>query len=189
MNKKTGFTLIELLAVVLIIAILTAVALPQYRRAIQRTQATEALTNLRTIFDSAMRYRAAHSENPTNAAALDVNFFEATHSGSYSDIGFFRYFFYTNGVSACMMNKTVGKRKNEDGDLEDDWDDEGHAKSMADFRTFCLSMNYTQTTKCENQFGPGSIFCQNNSGFKSSDYVCNYLGRKIVNDCSTYVIE
>ena len=50
---KSGFTLIELLAVVLIIAILTSIAVPQYRRSVQRAQAMEMMTNLRTLFDSA----------------------------------------------------------------------------------------------------------------------------------------
>ena len=58
MKNKQGFTLVEMLAVVIIIGILTAIALPQYRRAIQKAKATEALVMLRTINDSAERLAA-----------------------------------------------------------------------------------------------------------------------------------
>ena len=53
--KKQGFTLTELLAVVMIVAVLMGVGLPQYRKAVEKARVTEAESMLRNIYDSSER--------------------------------------------------------------------------------------------------------------------------------------
>ena len=67
-RQMQGFTLLELLMVVIIIAILASIALPQYLRVAERSRAAEALTNLAAIRASEMRFRAA---SPTNSFTQD----------------------------------------------------------------------------------------------------------------------
>lgn len=104
-KNKFGFTLIELLAVVLIIGILTAIALPQYRKSTQRAEAMEALVNLKSLFDSAKRYRAANSEAPNKLNGLDVSFYDADNeNASTFNMGKFTYTFTNNNIKACRNN-------------------------------------------------------------------------------------
>lgn len=52
---RKGFTLIELLAVVLIIAVLTSISLPQYRKSLENARVAEARQMLPAIYDSVDR--------------------------------------------------------------------------------------------------------------------------------------
>jgi len=63
LNKK-AFTLIELLVVVLIIGILAAIALPQYRLVIEKARAADAISRLGPIYSALERYRLAYGSYP-----------------------------------------------------------------------------------------------------------------------------
>ena len=58
-----GFTLIELLVVVLIIGILSAVALPQYTKAVEKSRAAEALQILRYMHQQKEIYKLSGGED------------------------------------------------------------------------------------------------------------------------------
>ena len=74
-NKKTckGFTLIEMLVVILIIGVLAAVALPQYNKAVEKANATQALSLLRPISNSAQIFYMVNGSYATDFNQLDVN--------------------------------------------------------------------------------------------------------------------
>lgn len=56
LRQKKAFTLVELLVVVLIVGILSAIALPQYQRAVENTRASEAFAILNSIAEAEEMY-------------------------------------------------------------------------------------------------------------------------------------
>ena len=70
---KKGFTLIELLVVVLIIGILSAVALPQYFKAVERSRMSEAEQLLTSISAAQQRKYLQLNEFAAEFTGLDVS--------------------------------------------------------------------------------------------------------------------
>ena len=68
-----GFTLIELLVVVLIIGILAAIALPQYRRAVTKSKSAQLKTLVSSVVRSVQQYYLVNTTYPTNFDELDVD--------------------------------------------------------------------------------------------------------------------
>ena len=61
MTRQTGFTLMELLITVIAIALLAAVALPQYTKAVERSRWQTAQDLLQTIYSGEQVYQVAKS--------------------------------------------------------------------------------------------------------------------------------
>ena len=64
-NHRSAFTLIELLVVVVIIAILAAIALPNFLDAQARAKAARARADIRTIVTALETYRVDHNGYPS----------------------------------------------------------------------------------------------------------------------------
>ncbi len=73
MKNKAGFSLLEMLVVVLIIAILTAIAFPQYRVLTERSRAVEARGILKQVAAAQERYYMETDTFATQLSQLDVN--------------------------------------------------------------------------------------------------------------------
>ena len=94
-NRSTGrlggFTLIELLVVVLIIGILSAVALPQYQKAVTRARFVQLQTWGTSIIQAEERYLMANGQYTNDFKNLDISFpgeiLEDGMNVSYKDMG------------------------------------------------------------------------------------------------------
>ena len=158
--KKSGFTLTELLAVVLIIGILTAMIMPQYKRTIRRAEAVESLVNLRSLYDAAKRYKSATSSTPTSLKGLDVEFFDAKNiSGDFQkfQIGKYSYEF----KSSCDNSKPC---------IE---------SCRLNTNDFCFQFYYNHTG-----LGKDTLLCSPNTA--TGTWICNSMGTA---SGSYYVIE
>ena len=105
--KIKGFTLLEMLVVVLIIGILAAIALPQYQTAVEKSKATEALTNIQNIIGAVERNILLHGTGPDNINPenWDIELSGGTwNNGVYITDNFIYDFGDSSGVDAIRCN-------------------------------------------------------------------------------------
>lgn len=107
---KQGFTLIELLVVVVIVGILSAIAMPQYQKSLEKSRAAEAMTIGRNIVAAQNRSLDAFpNDNVGTRAALDIilsggTWDPNTRASNTYKTEQFTYTLSNNGVTAKRAN-------------------------------------------------------------------------------------
>lgn len=94
MKNKQAFTLIELLVVVLIIGILAAVALPQYKVAVAKARAAEAITAMKALSEAEEIYYMTNNRYTADMTELDVT---VPDTSTY-----YTYTCYENSFPSCL---------------------------------------------------------------------------------------
>ena len=111
---QKGFTLIELLVVVLIIGILASVALPQYQKAVLKSRAAEAWTNLKTLNTAAAAYCLENpSANESFSPSSSGNPLSVNVNNSKNFTKKVLTFVAGSGIITKLSRETKVKRKTE----------------------------------------------------------------------------
>jgi prepilin-type N-terminal cleavage/methylation domain-containing protein len=87
-NSRRGFTLVEIMIVVAIIALLAAIAVPNFLRARKRSQATRVLEDLRMVDSAIDQYAIENNKQAGNPVAWsDVQNYLKTGTALYTSGG------------------------------------------------------------------------------------------------------
>ena len=92
--KKQGFSLVETLVVVVIIGILTAVALPQYQRAVAKSRVGKVMSDLQTLTEAENVFYATYTRHTADLDELDAQV--------SPDTKYYNYRCMMNGYSSCL---------------------------------------------------------------------------------------
>ena len=96
--KNHAFTLIELLVVILIIAVLTAIAYPQYQKAVWRSRNVQLKTLLKVVADAQQEYYLTSGEYAKSFDVLNIELPLAKRLGSPNDLS-----------STCPLGPRAGR--------------------------------------------------------------------------------
>ncbi len=113
MSKTKAFTLIELLVVILIIGILTAIALPQYRKAVTRAKNREAILAMRAIGQEIEMYNLENGALPTEKSS-DFSILSIEPPASKH----WMYLYFCPQGKLCYITANIMDSEQQVGDIE-----------------------------------------------------------------------
>ncbi len=152
MNKNQGFTLIELLVVVLIIGILSAVALPQYQVAVEKSRLGAVMSNVKTIKNAAELHYLAEGVYGDDITVFDISEISGCRSASSGQLHcsdtWYDWLIYGGGNNLAAA---------------------GYTRPYGEFKTgYLLYGNHSQT--------PGVAECWAKEGDSVANQVCKSMG-------------
>ncbi len=100
--KTKAFTLIELLVVVLIIGILTAIAVPQYQVAVEKSRFSTLKEKTRALAQAINMYYLATGQYPTKLSDLDITLNDINTSTLYEASSGQMHIDFNNGDSCSV---------------------------------------------------------------------------------------
>ena len=119
MKNVKGFTLLELLVVIVIIGILAAIALPQYRKAVGKAELAQVISATKAVQNAQERYYLVNGKYATSFNSLDIelksNITCGLSSGQYSMCYGKHYaiaHYYANSSSSKNSMNCYAKNKN-----------------------------------------------------------------------------
>ena len=90
-HKQKGFTLVEISIVIIILAIITSLVFPSYRKLVNKAKQTEAKTTLQAIYTAQKLYFAENDKYAADLSDLDIEIpsdARYSYSGSALDNSF-----------------------------------------------------------------------------------------------------
>ena len=68
---QEGFTLVEILIVVVIVGILAAIAYPTYFNSVEKAYASDAHTQIKTLYEECKIWKTTHADFPTDLDMME----------------------------------------------------------------------------------------------------------------------